>query len=69
MFKTSTVSASFLQQDDRFKMGGQMFRIIETRLTKSWRKIRIQAHHVDAVDSHIELIVDLYQPFKIYNQK
>ena len=69
MFKTSTVSAAFLQQDDRFKMGGQMFRIIETRPVTLWRKMRIQAHHVDAVDSHIELIVDLYQPFKIYNQK
>ena len=69
MFKTSKVSAAFLEKDDRFKMGGQMFRISDLRLTDWERRMHILAYHVDAVDSRIELIVDLYQPFKIYNQK
>jgi hypothetical protein len=68
-FKTTIVTAEYLLGDDKFKMGGQMHRVLDAK-THFMTEMTIEIHNFDRPDlPHIILTVPKSTIFRIYNQK
>ena len=67
-YTTSTRCAQHVMEDDRFKMGGQMYRIADTS-PNLYNEVIIWAYPVEDSTETTTLIVPKKTLFKIYNLK
>jgi hypothetical protein len=66
--QSQRILAIFLMMDDRFKMGGQMYRVIKIA-HNDLGGVVIDAHLLEDRSIRITLIVDAQATMKIYNQR
>ena len=50
MFKTRIVCARWLMVDDRFKMGGSMYRITKFDINRQLGRVEIEAYNIAAAE-------------------
>jgi hypothetical protein len=62
-----TIIASRILEDDRFKIGGQLFRVSEV-VNNDYDQVVIRFYHIDE-DKHTKyhMVVPKLMPIKIYN--
>lgn len=67
-FKTQTVTAAEVMDDDRFKLGGEIYRVLDTTTTSAGQTIITFYPINDITKDHNTLIVNSEFHIKVYNQ-